>query len=164
MTPTEHPTRSERIIFKALGLPVIFIGLGVLGVVGWLTWSQWIKVTKWPRTNAILIHKDISSVGGRLVFEYEVKGQQFTGVGFCWGTESLVQYALTTFGVGTIQEIGYDPEDLSQIEPIQIPGWARLMGPISGMMLCILFIVGGTGVYRWSYADPSIAGESEKPM
>jgi hypothetical protein len=87
-------------------------------------------VAKWPRTNAVLIHKDISSVGGRLVFEYEVRGQRFTGVGFCWGTESLVQYALTTHGVGTTHEISYDPEDPSQIEPIQIPGWARLMGPI----------------------------------
>lgn len=160
--PTEHLTRSERILFRALGLPVIITGFGVLALVGWLTGSRWIAIAKWPRTTAVLVHKDISSVGGRLVFEYEAKGLRFTGIGFCWGDEHLVRYALKKYEVGAIQTIGYDPEDSNQVEPTQIPVWARLMGPISGLMLSILFIVGGTVVYRWSYADHSDAREYPK--
>jgi uncharacterized protein DUF3592 len=161
MTRTEHLPRSERIIFKALGLPVIVIGLGVLGM---LTWSQWMKLVQWPRTNGVLIHKDISNVGGRLVFKYEVRGQRVTGVGFLFGNDRLVRYALANCQEGTVQKISYDPEDPSQVAPIQILCWARFIEPVSGLIVSFFFIIGGTIVYRWSCAGPSGGGDSAKPI
>jgi len=150
--PRAEPlTRGERIVFKALGLPVILVGLALLGLAGWMAWGQWVKVARWPRTNAILISKDISSVGARLVFRYEAKAQRFTGVGFRFGSEKSVRKALAAYEPGTIQKIAYDPEDPTQVETMLSDSWKLFMGSIYASVFGIVFLVGGVIVYRWSY-------------
>ena len=50
----------------------------------------------------------------------------------------------------TSQRISYDPKDLSQLESIQIPIWARSISPLSSLMQSVLLLVGGTIVHRRS--------------
>jgi hypothetical protein len=147
----EPLTRVETITFKALGLPVVFVGLVLFGLAGWFAWSQWVKVARWPRANAILMSKEISSVGARLVFQYEAKGQRFTGLGFRFGSEETVRNALEAYDPGTIQKISYDPEDPTQVETILSYSWELFIGSISAAVFGIFFVVGGVAVYRWSY-------------
>ena len=51
------------------------------------------------------VSKDISMVGARLVFRYQSRGQQITGVGFRWGSEEGVRAVLESYQPGTIQKI-----------------------------------------------------------
>jgi len=118
---------------------------------GWLAWGEWITVAHWPRTNAILISKDISSVGARLVFQYEVDGRRFTGRAFRFGSEKTVRNDLEAYEPGTIQKISYDPEDPSQVETILSYSWELFKGSISAAVFGIFFVIGGVVVYRWSY-------------
>jgi len=147
----ERLTRSEKITFKALALPAVLVGVVLLGLAGWLAWGQWVKVARWPRANAILISKDISSVGARLVFQYEAKGQMFTGLAFRFGSEKAVRNTLEAYEPGTVQKISYDPEDPTQVETILRYSLELFMGSIAAAVFGILFVAGGVVVYRWSY-------------
>jgi|SRR5579871_5988965 len=131
--PNRSPlTPGERITFKALGLPNIMIGVAMVSLGVWLGWKQWIKVAQWPRTNAVLVTKDISTVGARLIFRYDVGGRQFTGTGFRWGRASALESALRRYEPGTIQTISYDPEDPADVETNLSFGWDLFLGGVFG--------------------------------
>lgn len=148
-------TKTERIVFKTGGAFAICVGLAQLGLGGWLAWEQWIKVAQWPRADAVLISKNISSVGARLLFRYEAGGQRITGLGFRWGSERSVRTALETYEPGTVQKISYDPEDPSHVETILNYSWELFEAPVAAAVLGLLFIAGGVAVYRWSYGFPA---------
>ncbi len=148
-TPPRFTPR-DRIAFKALGVPPALVGLIVLGVSCWLAWGQWITVSHWPRANAVLVSKDISSGGARLVFQYAVRGRQFTGHEFRWGPESAVRPALESYRPGTTQEISYDPEHPEDVQTILSYDWEGFKGPLVAAFLGLLLIAGGVSVFRWS--------------
>jgi len=153
-TNAEPVTRTGRIGFRALGVPVIIIGLGFLGLSCWLAYGQWAKVAAWPRTSATLISKDISSAGARLVFQYEAGGRIFTGSDVRFGSEKSVRTALKSYEPGASERISYNPEDPGEVETILSYSWELFEGPISSGVFGVLFIFGGVGVYRWSYGTP----------
>jgi len=64
---------------------VIAIGLGVVSVGFWYAKTEWSKVTEWPRTAAVLVDKEFSPVGARLIFEYDVTGGRSAGRVDRWG-------------------------------------------------------------------------------
>lgn len=134
-----------------MGVPVVFAGLFLLSLAGWLAWGQWVSVAKWPRTNAVLVSKGISSVGARLVFKYDIGGRRITGLGFRWGSDNAVRNDLRTYEPGTIQRISYDPDDPSQVETILGYSWDLFRAPIAAAAFGVLFVAGGAVVYRWSY-------------
>jgi hypothetical protein len=147
----ERLTRTDRIVFRLMGALVILVGLAGLGMGGWLAHSQWARVARWPRTDALLISKDISKAGARLVFQYEAAGRQSTGVGFRWGSEKTVRAALESYQPGTVQKISYDPENPGSVETILSYSWELFFAPISATVISVLLIAGGVVVYRWSY-------------
>jgi hypothetical protein len=152
--PTAAPdplNQIEQIAFKTLGLPVVFVGLVLFGLAARLAWGQWVRVARWPRTDAILMSKDISSVGARLVFQYEANGQRFTGLGFRFGSEKTVRNTLEAYEPGTVQKISYDPEDPTQVETNLSYSWELFLGPVSAAVFGVFSVVGGVAVYRWSY-------------
>jgi Protein of unknown function (DUF3592) len=137
-------------VFKALGIPVMIAGLVFIAFGCWLAWLQWVKLSRWPQTDAVLISKEISEVGARLVLRYEVNGQRFTSIGFRFGSEQTVRNRMASIKPGTTQKISYDPTDPSVVEPILGSAWESFMGPLSSCVFGALFIAGGVIVYRWS--------------
>ena len=148
----ELPSRSERFVYKAMGSFVIFVGVTVFGISCWLACGAWARVAHWPRTNAILVRKEISWVGARLTFDYEAEGHRLTGVAFRWGSERTVRSALESYEPGTAHRISYDPDDPAQVETILTYNWALFKAPVSGIVISLLLIFGGAMVYRWSIA------------
>lgn len=146
----EPPTRNERLVYKAMGAFVILAGAVVLSIGCWLAWQGWTRVAQWPRANAILVRKDISTVGARLVFDYEVDRRHFTGVAFRWGSESAVRAALESYKPGTVHKISYDPHDPAQVDTTLNYGWELFKAPVSGLVIGLALILGGAIVYRWS--------------
>jgi Protein of unknown function (DUF3592) len=144
--------RTEKIAFKLYGVTMMLIGLTVLGLSGWLAWVHWVSVARWPQTNAVLVSKDISTVGARLVFRYAVYGRTLTGVGFCWGSEASVRTALESYSPGTIHRIAYDPADPRQVEANLHYNWALFGGPISFAVFAAVVIGGGVLLYRSGWA------------
>jgi hypothetical protein len=153
-TAAEPLTRSDRIAFKAMGVPITIAGLAWLAVSCWLAWGAWIRVAQWPRADAVLLSKQISSAGARLVFQYEVGGKRFGGVAFRWGSEKTARGALVTYQPGTVQKISYNPEDPRQIETL-LSYWEPLRLPIFAITVGLLLIAGGVVTYRWSYGRPA---------
>lgn len=117
-TPTKRLIRTERIGLKAIGTFVTLVGLMVLVGSCSLMREQWVRMTRWPHVNAVLISKDISRGGARMMFQYEVGGYRVTGVGFRWGDANMVRAALESYEPGTVQRISYDPEDPRRVETV----------------------------------------------
>jgi hypothetical protein len=132
---------------------MILTGLAWLGVTSWAAWEQWVRVSQWPRANAILMSKTFSSAGARLVFHYEAEGRRFTGAGFRWGQERTMRPALESYSPGTTQKIGYDPHDPSQVETIIGYNWGLFKGSIVFAAPGLLLIAVGFAFYRRSYAS-----------
>jgi hypothetical protein len=133
-----------------MGVAVVLVGLFALGLSCWLAYGEWIRVAKWPRTNATLVSKDISTVGARLVFYYEVGGRRISGLGFRWGSEKTVRTVLESYQPGTIQRVGYNPDDPSEVETILSYSWELFRPSSFGAGLGVFLIFGGIVVYRWS--------------
>lgn len=152
--PPERLTRTDKIAFKVMGIPVMLVGLVGLGLSGWLAHQQWIKVAQWPRANATLIGNDISGMGGRLVFRYNANRRQFTGSELRWGSEKKMRATLESYRPGTVHQISYDPSDPSEVNTILTHGWDSFSGPAIFAAFCLLLILGGIVVYRWSYELP----------
>jgi hypothetical protein len=146
----EPLTRTESGLFKAGGAILILSGMILLGVSSWLAWDEWISVARWPRANAVLISKDISNVGARLVFQYEIGGLRVTGVGFRWGSKLTMRNALESYEPGTVQTISYDPQDPGEVEPILGDSWGLFKAPAVLAAFSILLIAAGIGDYRYS--------------
>ena len=146
--PAKRITRFERISSTVYGVFLISIGLTFLVFGCWLMREQWIKGTRWPRVNAVLIRKDILRAGARMVFQYEVKGYQLTGVGFRWGDEDAVRAALASYEPGTVQRISYDPEDPRRVEIVLGYSWESVKIQIFGIALGIGMIAVGVVAYR----------------
>ena len=149
----ERFDRRDRIIFKALGAPPVLVGILLLGLSGWLACQEWIRLTQWPRINATVIAKDISSAGVRVLFRYEVDGRQITGTAFREGSESAVRIAVASYEPGTTHLISYNPQDPSQVEMVTSSGWELCKGPIVASLFGITFIVAGLVVYSWSHGS-----------
>ncbi len=152
-------TRTERVIYRAMGAPVIFAGLVMLFLSGWLARLEWIKVAKWPRTDAVLVSKDVSEVGARLVFRYQFYRRRVTGTGFVWGPRQRVESDLASWSPGTTQQIGYDPENPAEVEPMHGDISMRFYVPVAAALIGAFFLCAGTAVYRWGSpgARPSAA-------
>jgi hypothetical protein len=144
--------RSEKIVFKVYGVIVILIGLTILGLSSWLAWVHWVIVPRWPQTNAVLLRKDISTAGARLVFRYPVYGLTLPGVGFRWGAEASVRTALESYTPGTIHRIAYNPEDPRQVETNLQYNWALFSGPICFAVFAAVVIGSGMLLYRSHWA------------
>ena len=145
---TEYLTKGEKALFKTGGLLAVAIGLFFLSVSGWLAREQWTRVAQWPRVNAVLISKDISHVGARLIFQYEVRGQRLTGLGFRFGSEKNVRAALNSYKPGTLHLISYNPDDPGQIETVIGYNWELFRASICGATCGLIFVAGGAIVYR----------------
>jgi hypothetical protein len=147
-------TGPERVVFKAVGIPLTAIGLMVLAMTGCLGWEQWTRVALWPRASAVLVRKDVSRSGARLVFRYEVMGRPVTGAGFRWGSEKAMRDDLASYLPGTEHTISYDPANPRHAEIIQ-SGTGELPRVLLALAACgVLFTVAGVVVYRWSYGHP----------
>jgi hypothetical protein len=124
---------------------LIFIGLGC-----WGAWGEWVTLSRWPRTDAVLISKEISEVSANLVFKYEAHGQLFTGTASRYGSEQNNRNHLASCKPGSTQQVSYDPNNPSDIELVLPFPWDLFMPPISACLIGVLFIAGGVIVYRWS--------------
>lgn len=140
-------TRRERIVLNALGLPLLLIGLSALGLASWLVRDGWIRVARWPRTNATLMSKEISAAGARLVFQYEAGGRRFTGIALRWGSERTVRAALEAYLPGTVQRISYNPKNPGEVETVLSYTWELFRAPFAAAFLGAIFVVGGMVVY-----------------
>lgn len=141
----ELSARTEKRVFKVYGVILILAGLSLVGISCWLAWNGWVRISRWPQTNALLVSKDLSKVGARLVFRYQVYGRALTGVGFRWGSETSVRSAMQSYTPGTIHRIAYNPEDPFEIEPTLQYNWS----PIEfGVLMACLFVGGGAVFYR----------------
>lgn len=146
----EPPTGAEQFVFRVLGAFVILAGVAGTSIACWAAWGQWSRVAQWPRADAILIRKELSPTGARLIFDYEVEGRHFTGQAFRWGSESAVGAALEAYEPGTVQRISYDPHDPAQVETTLTYNWELFRGSATGIVIGLLLILGGVMVYRWS--------------
>ena len=136
-------------------MPVIAVGLFLIGLGCWLAYGQWGKVAQWPRTNATLVSKDVFTAGTRLVFDYEVGGRGFTGSEVRLGSEKSLAVALESYKTGTSQRISYNPGDPSEVETILNYNWELFEAPVIAGIFGVLLIFGGLRVYRWSYQAPA---------
>jgi hypothetical protein len=150
--PTESPTKTERFIFRAIGVFVILAGLGGFGVGCWYAWETYSLVAQWPRVDAILVRKEISSGRASLVFQYEVGGHPCTGRVLHWGSEDKLRAALERYEPGTAHRIIFDPENPARVETDLTYDWEQLKVPVSFMAFNVLLTLGGVMVYRWSIA------------
>ncbi len=151
----EPLTSGERIGFRLLGAFVLLVGTAGLSIGCWLAWDQWSRVAQWPRVDAILVRKEISTVGARLIFQYDAEGRRFTGLAFRWGSENAVRAALEGYEPGTVHRISYDPHDTSQVETILTYNWELFKAPVILIVLGLLLIFGGVTVYPWSITGRS---------
>jgi hypothetical protein len=142
----------------------MFAGLTFLCISGWLGWWTWVKLARWPRTDAMLVSKNISDVGARLVFRYYASGHRVTAVGFVWGPPASVRSALEAWTPGTTQRISYDPLNPSELEPIHGYKWGTWGGSIANALFSALFWVGGLFVYRGSYDNSGGSPDIEQSM
>jgi len=126
-----------------------------------MAWRAWYRVARWPRANAVLVSKDISSVGARLEFRYTVRGETSTAVGFRWGSEASVQHDLELYTPGTVHEIAFNPQEPSEIEPNLRYDYSLFGGAIGALVGAALFIIGGWGVLRRSKDDYTDAPTGE---
>ena len=160
-SPLERLTRTDKIAFKEMCVPVMLVGLAGLGLSGWLAHLQWIKVAQWPRANATLISDDISGIGdhisalgGHLIFRYDADGRQVTGAELRWGSEKKMRATLEAYRPGTTHQISYNPADLGEVNTILTYGWDLFSTPVIAAVFSLLLIFGGLVVYRWSYDLP----------
>jgi hypothetical protein len=143
----EPLTSGERVGFRLLVGFVLIVGLAGLSIGCWLAWDQWSRVAHWPRVDAILVRKEISTVGARLIFQYEAEGRRFRGLAFRWGSENVVRAALEGYEPGTVHRISYDPHDPSKVETILTYNWELFSAPVILIVLGFLLIFGGVVVY-----------------
>jgi hypothetical protein len=151
----EPTTSGERVGFRLLGAFVLLAGMTGLSLGSWQAWERWSSVAQWPRADAVLVRKEISTVGARLIFHYEAEGRRFTGLAFRWGSENMVRATLQEYEPGTVHRISYDPHDPSQVETILTYNWELFRAPVMFIVLNFLLIFGGVVVYRWSIAGRS---------
>ncbi|HET7439066.1 MAG TPA: DUF3592 domain-containing protein, partial [Nitrospira sp.] len=119
-------------------------------ICGWLGRQQWLMISRWPRVNATVLSKDISTVGARLMFTYQLRGRRQYGVGFRWGSKQEVQDSLQTYKPGSIQAISYDPQDPSQVNTYLTWSWMAFRGIAYFAAFGVLFVVGGRAVWKWA--------------
>jgi hypothetical protein len=149
--PVKRLSPSDIVGRKTIGVFQISIGLAFLVLACWVTRDQWIRLTRWPHVNAVLISKDISRGGARMIFRYEVRGYQVTGLGFRWGDEKTVRAALESYEPGTVHRISYDPEDPRRVETVISYSWESVKSEVFGIALGALIIAGGV----YNYWRPS---------
>ncbi len=148
-TPPEPVTRGESVFYRVMAVLVTAIGLIFLVLGGYLTSIQWERVMRWPHTDAVLVSKDVSSYGARLVFSFHVAGQPVTAEGVRYGPKGLLRSSLSSYEPGSIHRINYNPENPADIEPnLDFVGLA--WPPFSLLCLVTLFLGGGARIYRWS--------------
>lgn len=115
------PSSNSETTGSGIGLKIvaaIVIAFGVAVVIAglWYVKSERSKVIEWPRTTAILVDKKISPVGARLIFEYEVTGGRSAGRADRWGREEEMRGFLEPYRTGNIYPIGYNPQDVAEVE------------------------------------------------
>ena len=59
---------------KIMGALVIVFGVLFVGAGLWLGESERSKITEWRRTTGLLVDKEFSGAGARLIFEYDIAG------------------------------------------------------------------------------------------
>lgn len=150
---TPRLTRTERVVFKVLGVPVILGGLVLVSFGAWSGLDEWIKLARWPRTNATLVTKEISGATARLVFRYDLRGRQLTGVAFYWGSQTMLRTSLESYEPETIHTIAYDPKDPRRVEMVPRFYGEALRLPIFEFLFGMAWAIAGVVVYRWSLAD-----------
>lgn len=145
-------TRLERITFRTLGAIVTAVGLGVLGIGCMLGWDLWVKVTRWPSTNAVLVSRENLTGGANLVFRYQVGGRSYAGEAYRWGSDTAL------YEPGTVHQIKYDPDDPAEIQTVGSYNWELFRAPIPALVIGLVLIAGGAVVFRWSYGWKSASG------
>ena len=149
-TDVVMPSRRERAFFTVCAIIVICVGVVQICIGGWLAWEQWLMVSRWPRVQATVLSKQISEVGVRVEFSYEVDGRRQSGVGFRWGTKQEVESSLKAYEPGTIQVISYDPQDPGRVNIYLAYTWQAFRPSSVAAVLGVLFIVGGRTVWKWA--------------
>lgn len=148
----EPITCGEQAGFRLLGVSLILVGVIGSSIGCWLTWDAWSRVARWQRVDATLVHKEISTVGARLVFRYEAEGHRFTGVAFRWVAPNAVRAVLADYELGTVHRVSYNPRDPSEVGTILTYNWELFRASVVVVLLGSLLTFGGGRVYGWSRA------------
>jgi hypothetical protein len=142
-SPQSSVRAHESIGLKIIGAIVVAFGLVIIGGGLWLAESEWSKVTRWPRTSAVLIDKKISPAGARLIFEYDVAGGRTAGRVDRYGQEEEMRTFLQPYRVGASYPIGYNPENAPEVEFHLGYNWDLFRLPITIVMFGTLFALAG---------------------
>ncbi len=128
---------------KIVAALIVAFGLVLTGVGLWYAKSEWSKVSRWPRTTAVLADKKISPVGARLIFEYDVAGGRSAGRAERWGGEEEMESFLESYRTGNSYAIGYNPQDASEVEFNLGYNWGLFRTPITIVIFGALFAAAG---------------------
>jgi uncharacterized protein DUF3592 len=128
---------------KIMAAIVIAFGVAVISVGLWYATSEWSKITEWPRTTGVLIDKKISAMGARLIFEYDVTGGRSAGRVERWGSEEEMRGFLEPYRPGNVYQIGYNPQDASEVEFDLGYNWDLFRTPIAIVIFGALFVAAG---------------------
>ncbi len=136
-------TAQDGMGLKIMGAIIIVFGVVFIGLGLWLGEFERFKITEWRRTTGVLVDKEFSGAGARLIFEYEVAGGRSSGRVDRWGQEAEMRAFLEPYRLGSSYGIGYNPEDPTQVDFHLGYNWDLFRVPIAIVIFGALFAAAG---------------------
>ena len=144
--PGEPLSRTEQIVFKGLGIPVVGAGLIFAGLGVYFAWEYWGRITEWPRTSAVLVREDRPSV----LLRYRVDRQVYQSWSTYSGREIFARRAPEHYPVGAGRVvICYNPHQPEEVSVIPSSDWEFFIAPAGVIAFGLAFVAAGCMVWGW---------------